>query len=697
LDSIDAAVYVADMGTREILFASKYLRDLFGDVVGKLCWQVLQAGQSGPCAFCTNDRLLDTHGEPSGVYSWEFQNTVNGRWYEIRDRAIRWVDGRLARLEVATDITERREAEERNQRDSETQSVLNSLLRLSLEDIPLDALLQRTLDLVLSIPWLGIESRGGIFLVEDDPRTLVLKVQRGLEESLHRECARLAFGRCFCGQAALTQKVQFADGLDDRHQIRYAGIAPHGHYCIPIVAVGRTLGVFNLYVKEGHRRDQREEEFLVAIANTLAGIMLRRQAEGEVRRSLEETARGQRLLLALSQAAQAVQRARTPDQVYQTIGEAVERLGHHAIVFGLADDQSRLAVSHLTFEPSSLQAAESMAGLTVQDFRLAIRPGGVYDRVLTEGRAIFFEDVMGLLAESLPGLEHPLLARMSAVLSLEQAICAPLAAGGDLHGLLIVAGTGLREADVPAVSAFANQAAIAVENARLYEAERAGRMQLRDLTSHLQTAREEERTRVAREIHDELGQVLTALKIDLSWLAKRLPTDSPGLAQKARAMSALIDATIETVRRVVTELRPGLLDDLGLAAAMEWQAQEFTERTGIDCELHLGDKDIVLDRDLATALFRIFQETLTNVARHAEATQIGVRLEDKPEELVLVVWDNGRGITQSEVSDPRSLGLMGMRERALAWGGEVTVEGSPGQGTSVTVCIPRAEGKGRGR
>jgi PAS domain S-box-containing protein len=697
LDSIDAAVYVADMGTREILFANKVLRDLFGDVVGQLCWQALQVGQSGPCDFCTNDKLLDSDGEPGGVYSWEFQNTANGRWYEIRDRAIRWVDGRIARLEIAIDITDRKRAQERIQRDSEIQSVVNSLLRLSLEDIPLDALLDRVLDLLLAIPWLSIESRGGIFLVEDDPRTLVLKAQRGLAESLLGECARLAFGRCHCGQAALTQEAQFADHLDERHAIRYRGIAPHGHYCVPVVAVGRTLGVINLYVRAGHRRDQREEAFLTAIAHTLAGIILRRQAEGEVHRSLEEAARGQRLLLALSQAAQAVQRARTPDQVYHTIGEGVKRLGYHAIVFSLDEDRSRLAVSHLTFELTSLRAVESMAGLAAQDFSLEIRPGGVYDQVLTGGRATFLEDVMDLLAESLPGLERPLVARVAAMLSLEQAICAPLTAGGDLHGLLIVAGRGLRETDVPAVSAFANQAAIAMENLRLYEAERAARMQLRDLASHLQTAREGERTRIAREIHDEFGQVLTALKIDLSWLAKRLPGDRPGLARKAKAMSALIDATIQTVRRVATELRPGLLDDLGLAAAMEWQAQEFAGRTGIDCELHLDGGDLVLDRDLATALFRIYQETLTNVARHAGATEIDVRLEDRAEELALIVWDNGRGITPSETSDPKSFGLIGMRERAAAWGGTVGIEGVPGWGTTITVRVPRAEGVEGGR
>ena len=243
------------------------------------------------------------------------------------------------------------------------------------------------------------------------------------------------------------------------------------------------------------------------------------------------------------------------------------------------------------------------------------------------------------------------------------------------------------------LTAFANHAAIAIENARLFEQVQAAREQLRDLTSYLQAAREEERTQIAREIHDEFGQALSVLNMDLSWLSKRLPADQPHLAEKTSAMSDLIDSTIQAVRRVATELRPGLLDDLGLAATIEWQAEEFAERTGIDCDLYLSDEEIVLERDLATAIFRIFQETLTNVARHAEATEVHVELEDRPDELVLIVRDNGKGIAESQVSHPRSLGLMGMRERAHSWGGEVAFHGVPGQGTTVTVRMPRPNAK----
>lgn len=223
----------------------------------------------------------------------------------------------------------------------------------------------------------------------------------------------------------------------------------------------------------------------------------------------------------------------------------------------------------------------------------------------------------------------------------------------------------------------------------LAEAElEASKRQLRELTRYLQKIREEERTRVAREIHDELAQALTAIKMDLSWLGKRIPSDDPALSQKLGSMVGLVDDTIQSVKRIAASLRPGVLDDLGLVAAIEWQAEEFKQHTGIRCSLHIEQEQIVLDRDLATALFRIFQETLTNVARHSGATAVDAYLYLADDTLVMRVVDNGRGITEEELKDPRSFGLIGMRERVIPWGGEVKVKGLPGQGTTVEVTLP---------
>ncbi len=185
----------------------------------------------------------------------------------------------IAAIQTLQDITERKHAEEEINRNYDTQAVINSLLRLSLEKVPLEDILNRALDLVLSIPWLVSQSRGAIFLSENEHGLLTLKAQRNLDERIQKMCAGVPTGKCICGQAALTQKIMFVDSVDERHEISYDGIYPHGHYCVPIIFAERTLGVVNVYVKSGHKSNEREQELLVTIANTLAGIIVRRQAE----------------------------------------------------------------------------------------------------------------------------------------------------------------------------------------------------------------------------------------------------------------------------------------------------------------------------------------------------------------------------------------------------------------------------------
>lgn len=212
--------------------------------------------------------------------------------------------------------------------------------------------------------------------------------------------------------------------------------------------------------------------------------------------------------------------------------------------------------------------------------------------------------------------------------------------------------------------------------------------QLRRLSSHLQSVREEERKRMALELHDELGQTLTALNVDLSCLSGRLPKDDISLLDEVRRMLGLIDMSIRTIQRICSQLRPAILDDLGLGATIEWQAREFQNRTGIKCEVCLNIEDTVVGQEHSIAIFRIFQETLTNVVRHAAATRAQVSLERRDGKLRLKVMDNGKGITKAQLYSPESFGLIGMRERAHALGGDVKINGIPGRGTTITVGIP---------
>jgi signal transduction histidine kinase/CheY-like chemotaxis protein len=197
--------------------------------------------------------------------------------------------------EVKQQLSERKRAEEEVQRNHDTQTTINSILRLSLENIPLEEILKHSLDLILSIPWLVFESRGCIFLVEDTPGVLVMKAQNGLAKPIQMSCAQVPFGKCLCGRAASTGEIYFADHIDDAHEIVYEGIIPHGHYCVPIMSGGVILGVLNIYVKEGHTRNKGDEEFLTAIANTLTGIIVRNRGEKEMAALQEQFRQSQKM------------------------------------------------------------------------------------------------------------------------------------------------------------------------------------------------------------------------------------------------------------------------------------------------------------------------------------------------------------------------------------------------------------------
>lgn len=211
---------------------------------------------------------------------------------------------------------------------------------------------------------------------------------------------------------------------------------------------------------------------------------------------------------------------------------------------------------------------------------------------------------------------------------------------------------------------------------------------LRALAAHLQSVREEERTHIARDIHDELGQALTGLKLEISQLARAIAHEEPDLVhERTKVLCGAIDRIIVSVRRIASGLRPEVLDEIGLSAAVEWQAREFQRRTGIRCHVEIAHGFSDPDQERATALFRIYQELLTNVARHANATRVNVRLTDAPL-LELVIDDNGRGIREDEFRSPRALGFLGMRERVQPFGGSIEVKGSEGKGTKVAVAIP---------
>jgi PAS domain S-box-containing protein len=229
------------------------------------------------------------------------------------------------------------------------------------------------------------------------------------------------------------------------------------------------------------------------------------------------------------------------------------------------------------------------------------------------------------------------------------------------------------------------------ERKRMETELRQSREQLRSLSAHLQQIREEERMRIARELHDELGGFLTVLKLDLASLCKEPTTGSTSFRQKIDSMSKAIVGAIGSVRRICSDLRPSVLDHIGLTAGIGWQVEEWQAKTGIRCAMHSAIDDESIDSGRATAAFRVLQEALTNVARHAHATSVQVQLWIADGRLRLEIHDDGCGIADRTVADATSLGLLGMKERVHSYGGTVEIRGAPACGTTVDVSIPLAE------
>ncbi|HEX6295730.1 MAG TPA: response regulator [Burkholderiales bacterium] len=335
-------------------------------------------------------------------------------------------------------------------------------------------------------------------------------------------------------------------------------------------------------------------------------------------------------------------------------------------------------------EPKSLYALQQLLATLEQNLMVAQSGEEALRLALKNDFAVILLDVR------MPGIDGFETARL--IRSRERSRATPIifltAAADEMNSMFrgyeVGAVDYLMKPVVPEV--LKSKVSVFVELHRKSERLRESEDKLRRLAAHLISVREEERAHIAREIHDELGQVLTGLKMEVTWLARRLK-EAP-LIEKTDSMCRLIDSSVQTVRKIATGLRPEMLDDMGLVAAVGWQAKEFQKRTGIRARVKLPPESTKLDIDVATTMFRIFQEILTNVARHSRATRIDVELAIGEDQVTLGVADNGVGIAPADLNGKKSLGLLGMHERALLFGGEVKISGSSGEGTRVLVSIP---------
>ncbi|MBZ0154831.1 MAG: PAS domain S-box protein [Alphaproteobacteria bacterium] len=462
LDSLHSGVLVIDMGSYEVLYANSHFKRLYGDVIGNSCWKVIRKEQAGPCSFCNSDALLSAEGFPTGIHVWHSKDTLAGVWYLIHSQAIQWIDVRMVRLDIVTDITD-------------------------------------------------------IMRAKED----VNRMKASLEEAQR--------------------------------------IARIGNWDWNVVA-DESWWSDEFYRLFGWRPQELTPTY---------GECMRRVHSGDralVSRFFREAVRG---------------RQPCPVDFRIIRSDRSERIIH--------------STAHVTYSEEGCPVRISG---TVQD--------------VTEQR--------------------------------------------------------IAESEV-----------------------KASREQLRTFAAHLQTVLEKERAMIAREIHDELAQALTVIKIDLMDCAGKHTGEGAGhfsLKEKIQKVTSFIDEVIENVHRVAMALRPSILDDLGLESALEWQLQEFRKRTNCHCSFRSSMGRAVVSKEATTALFRICQEALINIARHARAGRVEVEICRDRKNIVLTVRDNGCGIEKRKITDSRSLGLLGMRERAAILGGEVSITGTRGKGTSVIASFP---------
>jgi len=432
--------------------------------------------------------------------------------------------------------------------------------------------------------------------------------------------------------------------------------------------------------KDGHRID---------VSVTISPIVDRDGkviGASKIARDITERRRAETSLAALSKLGKSLAAAATPVEAARVIGGVADELfGWDAFTLDLyfeSENQMQTVLNMDTVDGRKRDVPANEDGA----------PSAVARRVIGSGAELILrEQPTGMLPGTKPIGD---VARASASL-----MFVPIRNETRVIGVMSVQSYRARAFDstsLRTLQTLADYCGGALERISTREELRASREQLRAFAAHLQSVREEERKVMTREIHDELGQALTGFKMDLAWMRNRMLSEDwhaiqAPILEKIRAMGLLLDNTANLMRKLCTELRPGVLDDLGLVPALEWQAREYQLRTGIDCDLELDLGNFEVDPERSTALFRIFQEILTNVARHAQATRVEVRLQKSDLDISLEVKDNGRGIEKSEIAGANSLGLLGIRERAVILGGEVDIRGTPGKGTTVRVKVPLPE------
>jgi len=583
-------------------------------------------------------RLLDKHG--------------TAYWVEIKAVSVIW-EGAPATLAYLTDITERRKAEAKL-RDE------RNLLRTLIDNLP-DAV-----------------------YAKDDEGRFVL-ANEVAAQSLGAAAAKHLIGKTV---AQLPTSSRNGGERVIEEQVMATG-APLINREEPITNHDGSQSGWLLTTRVPLFADDGSVAGLMGIERDITESKL---SEEILHRSLQETARGERLLLVLSRAAQAVQRARSPQEVHQTIGNEITRLGHHVAICMLDQDDRHISIAHTTLESALIEAAHRLTGLSLTSDSFPIGEQTILSRVLCDGEPVFTESAAEVFAAGMPDRVEILSAQAASLLGLQNMILCPLVPSGTIEGMLVVAGEGLTQSDLPAMRVFANQVAVALENARLWDTVTRHGHELRALSGQLVSAQESERKRISRELHDELGQALTSTRIDLLAIDEDMEQCGPATRQRLTDTITVVEQMLKQVREMALDLRPSLLDDLGLVPTLSWHTRRFAERTGLKVSLDHSGMEVRLPSQVETTLYRTVQEALTNISKHAQATKVGIHIERENSTVRAIMQDDGKGFdpqaVQARHASERGVGLVGMRERVVGAGGNLIVNSAPGRGTRLSLTLP---------
>jgi PAS domain S-box-containing protein len=630
---------------------------------------------------------------------WRLRKDGSRFWANALITALYDATGQLQGFgKLTRDMTERKRAEEEISRHNRDLAVLNTIVIAANESSDVLALLTATLAQIGTIAaidgaacWLA-QADGVLALVATyglAPDVVSASQAGGLPSN--QELPGVAF--------ANGAPVYVADAQADE-RYRHRNLAHAAGYrsllCMPILGGAAPLGAFTLYSRELRAFTPELQTLLITIAGQLAVAIERARLYEAERQRAAQLARSTALIAALSRVAAHIETTRDPGQLLETLGAELKQLGMICVIMLLDPDTRDLIVHYTSIEAPVVALIEQSIGQKVCGMHLPRERLPHFDDLVEHRRAHVLSDVTPIVAGLLPGLMSGVTERV-VQLGMPPGvpmICLPLTIGQRVLGVLGIWGTDLREDDVPAALVFTGQVASAIENARLFEQIHAGRERLRQLSQQIIVAQEDERRRIARELHDESGQALTALKIKLEMLKADLPHEDATLHGQLATAVTMVDATMERMRSLALALRPPALDAAGLNAALEGYCQSFAEYTGLVADYAGVELPIVPD-PVGICLYRLLQEALTNVAKHAHARHVWIVLQCDHEEISLSVEDDGEGFDlsalRSSTNGSTNMGLLGMRERLQLLDGRLDVDLQVGRGVHLVAHIPWKE------